>query len=154
MPHYPDTLALLRRQGLRITPQRMMILDILQHSDRHLSAEEVCALIQERFPSTDISTVYRTLELLLNLGMVQKTTLGEAHDHYEWVEDPHYHIVCQRCGAIMPFGDEVLDHLRALLAQQHQFRVARAYLEVFGTCVRCEGAQTEDLRDGIPSHQH
>ena len=153
MPHHPETPDVLRRQGFRITPQRLLILDILQHSDRHLSVEELYAQVQARFASTDISTVYRTLEMLTSLGLLQKVSLGEAHDHYEWVEEePHYHIVCQHCGAVMPFGDEMLEQMKALLEQKHHFRVERAFVEVFGTCPRCVGAGSGG--EQLPSHQH
>ena len=137
MPHRPETPDVLRQQGLRITPQRLLILEILQHSEEHLSAEEIFKEIQPRFPSTDISTVYRTLELLTGLGLVQKVTLGESHDHYEWSEKPHHHILCLGCGAIMHFGDEILSQVRSILEERYQFKVSRAYLEVFGYCQNC-----------------
>lgn len=154
MPHYPDTPAELRRLGLRVTPQRLLILDILQHSDRHLTADDIHSRLRERFPALDISTVYRTLETLTNLGMVQRVSLGETHDHYEWVDVPHYHVICRRCGATTHFSDDLLDQLRALLGERLQFQVERAYVEVFGLCAGCLGQEDSGERDGIPSHQH
>ncbi len=142
MPHRPDTPAQLRANGLRVTPQRLVILDVLQHNEGHLSADQIFAAVQARFPSTDISTVYRTLETLVGLGMVQKVTLGETHDHFEWAEEPHHHIVCRTCGIVLHFGDEVLDELRKTLEDRYHFRVSRSYLEVFGLCQAC--AETHD----------
>lgn len=140
MPHRPETPARLRAKGLRVTPQRLVILDVLQHSDQHLSAEEIFAVVQARFPSTDISTVYRTLETLVGLGMVQKVSLGENHDHYEWAEVPHHHLVCVKCGGVTEVGDDVLDTVRSLLADHYRFRPARAHLEIEGVCERCAAA--------------
>jgi Fe2+ or Zn2+ uptake regulation protein len=137
MPHRPETPSQLRAQGLRVTPQRLVILDVLQHADHHMSADEIFEIVHQRFPSTDISTVYRTLETLTALGMVQKVTLGESHDHFEWADEPHHHVVCEQCGAVMHFDDELLDELRTLLQQRYGFNVARAHLEGFGTCAAC-----------------
>ena len=153
MSQYPEVSGALRRQGLRVTPQRLFILDILQHGSRHLSAEEIFAALQHRFPSTDISTVYRTLEVLTNLGMVQRVSLGQSHDHYEWIEEPHHHLVCQRCGAVVQFGDEVLDQVRTVLERQN-FRVERAYLEVFGTCATCAVQGGPIVPSESISHEH
>lgn len=137
MPHRPETPAQLRARGLRVTPQRLVILDVLQHSDQHLSADEIFAAVQARFPSTDISTVYRTLETLVSLGMVQKVSLGENHDHFEWADEPHHHLVCRQCGGVTEVGDDVLNTVRALLEERYRFRPSRALLEIQGTCVRC-----------------
>lgn len=137
MPHRPETLSRLRAQGLRVTPQRIVILDVLQHADHHMSVDEIFEIVHQRFPSTDISTVYRTLETLTALGMVQKVTLGEPHDHFEWADEPHHHIVCQQCSTVMHFGDELLNDLKALLQQRYGFTPGRAHLEVFGTCAAC-----------------
>ena len=154
MPHLPEIPDMLRERGFRITPQRLLILDILQHSDRHLSAEEIYEQVRGRFASTDITTVYRTLEMLTGIGLLQKMTLGEAHDHYEWVNEPHYHIVCRHCGRVMPFGDEALNQMRRWLARNYQFKVDRAFVEVFGTCPDCQSAAVEDVAGQMPSHRH
>ncbi|MBI2861935.1 MAG: transcriptional repressor [Chloroflexi bacterium] len=129
--------ALLQDLGYRITPQRLLIIEAIQRSAGHLSAEEVHAQIQAIYPYVDISTVYRTLELLASLGLVRKTDLTEGHTHYEWSQEPHQHTVCQRCGNVGHFGNELLDELWEALRQGQRFYPTRASIVAFGLCDAC-----------------
>jgi Fur family ferric uptake transcriptional regulator len=129
--------ALLQEQGFRVTPQRLLILQTVQDSDDHLSADEIYAKVAEVNPYLDISTVYRTLERFVALGLLHKTDLGHEHTHYEWAEGPHQHMVCERCGSVDHFRDELLDGLRETLRLQHDFLATRAHMAVFGLCRNC-----------------
>jgi Fe2+ or Zn2+ uptake regulation protein len=149
-----DILSLLRESGLRITPQRLMILEILQQSSRHLSVDEIIGEIQTRFPSIEVSTVYRTLDVLRSLGLVQKTSLGESHAHFEWIAEPHAHAICRSCGSIVRLEDDALHHLRTVLATQHQFQIDGTDLEVFGTCARCAEGPSATMAEPDLTHQH
>ncbi|HLF07952.1 MAG TPA: Fur family transcriptional regulator [Dehalococcoidia bacterium] len=134
--------ALLQEQGFRVTPQRLLILQTVQESQGHLSADEIYAKVAETHPYLDISTVYRTLERFAALGLLHKTDLGEEHTHYEWAESPHQHAVCERCGNVDHFSDELLAPLWEALERQHSFQVGSAKMAVFGLCGTCREAGT------------
>ncbi|MHB8104364.1 MAG: Fur family transcriptional regulator, partial [Dehalococcoidales bacterium] len=92
----------LRGKGYRLTPQRLMILSAMEHSNEHISAEEIYAQVAAKYPDVNVSTVYRTLELLKKLGMVYEINLGEGRIRYHAEESGHHHhLVCQACGTVV-----------------------------------------------------
>ncbi len=124
--------------GYRLTPQRTLVWDVLRQSGEHLTAEQVCARVQEQFPHVNMSTVYRTLELLVELNLVKETCLGPSRRYYEVEEEvPHHHLVCERCGKIVHIHHEDLGTLPQLLQTEQGF-VAKE-LTVFGHCIECGG---------------
>jgi len=126
----------LHELGYRLTPQRTLVWDVLRRDRSHMSAEEVCAHVQEQFPHVNISTVYRTLELLVRLGLVRETHLGPTRRFFEVEEEvPHHHFVCEQCGRVTHVHDEDLGTLPAVLREDHGFCPRR--LTVFGVCGEC-----------------
>lgn len=122
--------------GYRLTPQRTLVWDVLRASGGHMSAEEVCEQVQRQFPHVNISTVYRTLELLVSLHLVQETHLGPARRFFEVEEEvPHHHLVCERCGCVAHVHDEDLSGLHRALADGHGFTAKQ--LTIFGLCAEC-----------------
>jgi Fur family ferric uptake transcriptional regulator len=125
--------------GYRLTPQRTLVWDVLRREDRHVSAEEVCVLVQEQFPHVNISTIYRTLELLVELRLVRETHLGPARRFFEVEEEvPHHHLVCESCGGVSHVHDEDLGDLHKVLAAGQGF--AASQLTIFGRCADCRGS--------------
>src|SRR6266704_6561063 len=89
---------LLRKQGYRLTPQRHMILSVIQEAKDHLSIDQIAKQVQQRNPYVSLSTIYRTLELLTRLGLVRESHLPGEQQHYEAAEgQAHHHLVCRRC---------------------------------------------------------
>lgn len=132
----------LRGQGYRVTPQRVLVREVLQHSAEHLSAQDVHAALRERFPTVDLSTVYRVLELFVRLGLVAKSDLGEGRAVYEWCPDhgAHHHMVCAHCGGVTHFDSTritgvVLDECAAA-----EFAPRDVELTIVGACRECRGA--------------
>jgi Fur family transcriptional regulator, ferric uptake regulator len=126
--------------GYRLTPQRTLVWDVLRKAGGHLSAEEVCAQVQQQFPNVNISTVYRTLELLVSLNLVRETHLGPTRRFFEVEEEvPHHHLVCEECGAVTHIHDEDLGGLHQTLAEDQGF--AAKQLTIFGRCAGCGGAE-------------
>jgi Fur family ferric uptake transcriptional regulator len=124
--------------GYRLTPQRTLVWDVLRREDRHVSAEEVCGLVQEQFPHVNISTIYRTLELLVELNLVRETHLGPARRFFEVEEEvPHHHLVCESCGTVSHVHDEDLGDLREVLTAEQGF--VPKQLTIFGLCADCRG---------------
>ena len=128
----------LSEQGYRLTPQRIMVLSAIEDSDNHISAEEIYAQIVAKYPNVNISTVYRTLELLKRLSLVTETDLGEGRVRYHPAEKGHHHhLVCQECGAIIDLDESLLASLKSALLREYEFSADLRHLAILGRCVNC-----------------
>ncbi len=124
--------------GYRLTPQRLMILSAIENSDSHISAEEIYAQVRARYPQVNISTVYRTLELLKELELVTEISLGDGRVRYHCMgKGHHHHLVCQRCGEVIDVEESMLNRLWDEIGQRYDFRVDMKHLAFFGLCARC-----------------
>jgi Fur family ferric uptake transcriptional regulator len=133
-------LEILHEQGYRLTPQRMMVLEAIEDSHDHISAEEIHYKAQLKYPYINISTVYRTLELLKEKGLVAETDLGGGRFLYHPVEKArHHHLVCRKCGSVKDIDINVLDKLRAEMKAQYNFDAELEHIAIFGTCAECRG---------------
>jgi Fe2+ or Zn2+ uptake regulation protein len=135
MHHARETL---RQAGYRLTPQRVAVWEAVRRGGRHRTAEEIAVEVQQTLPEVNVSTVYRTLELLVGLDLVQETRLAGMATYYEVAPEPvHHHYVCTRCGAVGHFADELLEPVRRELLEATDFCVGEAHLTVFGLCAAC-----------------
>ncbi len=133
-----DLISKLSELEYRLTPQRMMILSAIENSADHISAEEIYAQVIAKYPRVNISTVYRTLELLKRLGLVTETDLGGGQVRYHPAEKGHHHhLVCQECGAIIDLDELLLAPLRDALLREHGFVADLRHLAIFGRCGNC-----------------
>jgi Fur family ferric uptake transcriptional regulator len=133
-----DIVKKLTEQGYRMTPQRMMAISAIEKSDGHISAEEIYAQVITKYPQVNISTVYRTLELLKKLGLVTETDFGEGRVRYHPAgKGHHHHLVCQECGAIIDLDEAVLEPLKNDLLREYGFSADLRHLAIFGHCVNC-----------------
>ncbi len=134
-----DIVSKLTEQGYRLTPQRIMILSAIENSHDHISAEEIYAQVTAKYPNVNISTVYRTLELLKLLGLVTETNLGGGRVRYHPVEKGHHHhLVCRECGAIIDLDESVLSSVKDILLREYGFVADLRHLAIFGRCVNCK----------------
>jgi len=137
--HPGDIVNRLNRQGYRLTPQRMMILEAVEKADDHISAEEIYTRVLARYPYLNISTVYRTLELLKELGLVTETDLGDGRVRYHSIKKGrHHHLVCHNCGAIIDLDESVLAPLKSALLREYKFSADLRHLAIFGRCENCQ----------------
>lgn len=126
-------------EGYRMTPQRMMILEAIQNSDQHISVEEIHAQVVAKYPNVNISTVYRTLELLKKHNLVTETDLGSGRFRYHPADKGHHHhLVCQECGKTIDLEESELFPLKEALLLKHQFIADLHHLAIMGRCVRCK----------------
>ncbi len=133
-----DIASELSQQGYRLTPQRIMILSAIENSDSHISAEEIYSQIVAKYPNVNISTVYRTLELLKQLGLVTDTDLGEGRVRYHPAEKGHHHhLVCRECGAIIDLDESLLATLKGALLREYKFSADLKHLAILGRCINC-----------------
>jgi Fur family ferric uptake transcriptional regulator len=133
-----DIVRKLSEKGYRLTPQRIMIVSAIEDSDGHISAEEIYAQVAAKYPQVNVSTVYRTLELLKQLGLVTETDFGEGRVRYHPAgKGHHHHLVCQDCGAIIDLDESILSDLKSALLREYQFSADLRHLAIFGRCVKC-----------------
>jgi len=133
-----DIVSKLSQLGYRLTPQRLMILSAIENSDNHISAEEIYAQVVAEYPNVNISTVYRTLELLKELSLVTKTDLEGGRVRYHPINrGHHHHLVCQECGALIDLDELVLAPLKSVLLRDYKFIADLRHLAIFGRCVNC-----------------
>jgi Fur family ferric uptake transcriptional regulator len=142
--HNPDELRqafrrYLKDRGIKYTSARQKILDAALELREHFEAEQVLYLLRERGLKVGKATVYRTLPLLVDCGILKQVRFDVKQAHYEYAfgEAPHDHMVCRRCGRIVEFGsDEVLE-LRSRIAQRHHFHVTSHRFQLSGLCWEC-----------------
>lgn len=128
----------LHRRGMRMTPQRQLVLDALLELE-HATPEQVYHRVRTRTPTVNITTIYRTLELLEGLGLVHHTHLGHGAPTYSVHEHGHVHLVCHNCGNVIEAACEVMDELRGTLRTRYGFELDASHLALSGTCRDCTG---------------
>jgi Fe2+ or Zn2+ uptake regulation protein len=132
-----------------LTRQRQLVLDVLTESDEHLDAEGVHDRAKTRDPNIGLATVYRTLALLKEIGLVEEHRLGEDHAHFEAVQDePHYHFTCIRCGHVLEFDAPEVAQVVRELKEREGLEIDSVHLFLSGYCQACqqdrEGAHSNE----------
>jgi Fur family ferric uptake transcriptional regulator len=128
----------LRARGMRVTPQREQVLAAVRELG-HATPEQ----ISESVEGVDVTTVYRNLELLEELGFVRHTHLGHGAPSYRPAEDDHIHVVCHACGKVVDAEPGLIDALADRLQIQSGFVLDRSHFTVFGRCEDCARAEAE-----------
>lgn len=126
----------LHERGMRMTPQRQLVLDAVRELE-HATPEQICQRVQVTAPTVNITTVYRTLDLLDRLGLVRHTHLGHGAPTYSVQEHEHVHLVCHRCGHVDEVPCELLAPLAGTLRDVHGFELDASHLALSGTCREC-----------------
>lgn len=138
MESIQDIASALTKKGYRLTPQRLMIVEAIEDSDDHISAEEMYSHVVARYPNVNISTVYRTLDLLKRLGLVTETDLGGGRFRYHPAhKGHHHHLVCRACGNITDLDESLLAPLEKALERQYGFSAELRHLAITGLCSWC-----------------
>lgn len=128
----------LQAQGYRLTPQRMLVIEALHSAESHISAEEIYEQLHSRYPYSNISTIYRTLELLKKLNLVTETDFGEGRVRYHVAEKSHHHhLVCRTCGKVIDLDESVLSSLKGTLLRDYDFTADLRHLAISGECSDC-----------------
>jgi Fur family transcriptional regulator, ferric uptake regulator len=132
-----DVLALVRKQGGRATPARRLLLQALFESREHRSAEELASEIHARAPDVHLSTIYRNLEELERLGVVDSTRLGNGPATYHLASAAHGHLVCENCGSMTEVPDGMFAGLVRIADTDYGFAINPHRFAVMGRCARC-----------------
>lgn len=134
----------LRRRGFRMTPQREMILSVLHDIVGLATADEIHGRVHRISTSVDISTVYRTLDLLQELDLVSSVDAGDGQRRYELlgIHGPHLHLVCQACGQVIGADLELARAFGQRLQAEYGFVPALDHLSISGLCPACAAASS------------
>jgi len=132
---------LLRTNNLKYTKQRELILEIIYNNDGHFTPEDIYNLIKQTYPTVKlgIATVYRTLTLLEESGIVSSISFGVQGKKYEFgLTDHHDHLVCIECGGIEEFIDETIEKRQEEIAKKHNFEMRDHIMKIVGICQACQ----------------
>lgn len=129
----------LKQKGLKQTSQRFFILDKFLSAKRHLSADEIHAMIREQNPKIGFSTVYRTLKLFTECGIAREVNFGDGRARFEraFDKEQHGHLICTNCGKAEEFTIPSLEKSIEKIAAKHGFKPEGHRFEVYGTCKKC-----------------
>lgn len=146
---YDALLMRLRRDGYRLTPQRMAVLRVLSEDRGHPTVEQVYDRVRGDYPTTSLATIYKTIDMLKGIGEVLELSVGESHRYDGRDPRPHPHLICEVCGSITdialggPLGDpDVLSAAARAVAGAAGYRDVRPQLEFRGRCSSCQQATT------------
>lgn len=135
----------------RITEQRRLLLEIIRAHGEHLDADQIYVLARQQNPRLSLSTVYRTLSLLRDLGLVDEVHLGEDHHHYELKPaTAHHHLICRACGRVTEFSTFLADELAASVGDEYGYDVQEVCIDLTGLCAQCREAQEQQTGEGAP----
>ncbi|MBU5265346.1 ferric iron uptake transcriptional regulator [Virgibacillus proomii] len=135
----------LHAQSYKLTPQREATVRVLlERENDHLSAEDVYLLVKEKAPEIGLATVYRTLELLSELKIIDKINFGDGVSRYdlrkEGAKHSHHHLVCSECGAVQEIEDDLLEEVEKIVQDEWGFKVKDHRLTFHGICKECQAA--------------
>ncbi len=140
---------LLKEHSYKLTPQRQTILHTFwEHTDRHLSAEDVYRLVKDQYPDMGLATVYRTLDIFAEVGILQKNDFGDGRSRYEFSQQDdhhhHHHLICMECGNVAEFDDDLLESLETVIVKKNGFKVMDHDLKFYGYCRECQNKLNQD----------
>ncbi len=132
-----------------MTVGREAVLDVIAQSDEHLSAEDIYMKIHPFYPAVGLTSIYRTLDILVSIGLVRKLDFGHGRAKYELAEDSngkghHHHLVCRGCGRIIDYNDFIDEELALLkkteesLSRKYNFRIDNHLIQFYGFCDTCK----------------
>ncbi len=132
---------ILMENNYKLTRQRKVILKtIISRKNWHFTAEELFAAVKENYPDIGMATIYRTLELFQNLGIVHVLDFGEGSRQYELCFEEtqhHHHLICKKCGKLIEFSDQDLEYFEKELESKYDFKITEHKLRFYGLCREC-----------------
>ncbi len=135
----------LKEKGLKVTHQRLLVLSVLeQNNGKHMTAEDIYELVSEECPEIGLATIYRTLQLLRDMELVDRINLDDGCVRYEighllgdGAKHNHHHLICRGCGRVVPFDGDLLDDLERHIEESIGFHVLDHELKFYGLCRDC-----------------
>lgn len=144
MPQIQDFKELLKQNGLKVTTQRISVLEVLQNRPgEHLTVEEIYSLVKLEHPDIGLATVYRTVQLLCEFHFIDKLILDDGFVRYEIGKEEvnghhHHHLICKNCGKVFSFEDDLLEDLEDTIQKTMNFQVHDHEVKLLGLCSDCQ----------------
>ena len=145
---------MLKEKGLKVTAQRLLVLELMAaHPGEHLTVEDIHALARERYPKIGLATIYRTVQVLVELKLLDKISFDDGYARFELAKLPgeenkghhHHHAICLGCGRVLPFEEDLLDTLEQSLMERLGFAVTDHEVKLFGYCRSCREEMKTDI---------
>ena len=137
--HPTELVERLREKGHRMTPQREMILSVVCECNGHVTADEILKRVRKRYPYINKSAVYRTLDLLARLNLVNPTDFGQGRVEYEVHRHPHHHhLLCRNCRQMIEVDERIFAPLEKALRTEYGFSADLDHFAIFGLCRKCQ----------------
>jgi Fur family ferric uptake transcriptional regulator len=144
-------IKLLGENGYKTTTQRSLVYDTLtENKDQHLSTEEVYDLVKDKNPNMGIATIYRTLQLFEEIGLVYKHNFDDGCSRYEILSPnstevhQHHHLVCKKCGKIIEVKEDLMNSLEEIIEKQYNFEILNHVVKFTGVCSECRKKENEN----------
>lgn len=142
----------IRAGGSKLTPQRLAILEeLMQQEGKHLTIEEIYEVVKAQKPEIGVATVYRTILLFEELGVVKKLDLSDGIYRYELSHEEelhgHHHLICSGCGSVAEVRDDLLDSVEQVIEGDYKFRIKDHSLKFYGLCSQCSQNESEDKNE-------
>ncbi|MFE8702598.1 Fur family transcriptional regulator [Cytobacillus sp. FJAT-54145] len=139
----------LHSSSYKLTPQREATVRVLlEHEEDHLSAEDVYLLVKEKSPEIGLATVYRTLELLTELKIVDKINFGDGVSRYDLRQEGaahfHHHLVCIECGSVAEIQEDLLEDVETIVERDWHFKIKDHRLTFHGICQKCQQKEEQE----------
>lgn len=136
---------LLKERGLKSTSQRTAILKVLlDQPEQHFTAEEIYDLVRKEWPDIGLATIYRNIQLLSDMQLIDKLNLDDGYVRYEIADmddqetrHHHHHMICKECGKVLAFGEDLLDSLEEKIMKETGFLVCDHEVKFYGICREC-----------------
>ena len=139
--------ALLKEKGLKVTNQRLIMLEILgRNPGKHLTAEDIYNLVKAEHPEMGLATVYRTIQVLMELHLIDRVNFDDGVERYELAHansgagaHHHHHLICLGCGKVLEFEEDMLEGLELKIIEKTGFKVIDHEVKLYGYCKECGG---------------
>jgi Fur family peroxide stress response transcriptional regulator len=132
----------LREKGFRVTPQRLAICEFVLASKEHPTVDHVYREVRKKYPTVSLATVYQTLHLLTEIGLLQELGFGDGISRYEPNSSPHINIVCKSCGTIQDYESESVKRFLSQVSAELNRRLVGQHLEIYTYCDQCRKQRT------------
>lgn len=132
-----ELIAKLRKQGYKVTPQRLAICKLILSSKEHPSAEQIYQEVKKTYPTISLATVYLTLDLLGNLGLVQELGFSDRSSRYDPNNSPHINVICPKCGKIYDYDATSVKKLWSQIVAETGLKPVRQRLDLYVLCDEC-----------------
>lgn len=146
-----DFKQMLREKGLKVTNQRVLVLETMAaHPGEHLTAEEIFDLVRVSYPEIGLATIYRTVQVLVDLQVIDKVSFDDGFARYELggtdgeSRHHHHHAICTKCGKVISFQEDLLDTLEQTLMDTKGFLVVDHEVKLYGVCRECRTQEAND----------